>query len=762
MFAYPVLVAAIVFAAGSACAMQRVYPQYEGLDVNVYLTVTPKPKGQQYGNVVWRGHEAAIVAPAMDKSEWILQVLAADLAGKLGRAVAVNPESLPASCDLVVTVTVADKPVERTVNSEGYRLAVVVADGRLEARITGNSLQGCQHGLQALRQLVVRWKDTPVIREAELTDWPSIPYRFVKRATDYWFDQAARYRMNGGTIPVPYTLEDDAAKAEAFAKSFVALAQKRHMGVLGMVAGSNVYSGREDAIQRRAALFATLAKAGFSHIAMMNDDRMTLMDAEGLKRFKSYYDCQLHYFEQIREALRAVGYRQHIGYMPNHYYGPEIKPELAQSAQGRLGGDVALFWCGLGTPGPRVTREHLELVKRQIGAKHLWFYSNFPQCGNSYYAEGWMPIRHRDFGTGELVELVTVSTDTRPEIFPVGFITMCDLLWNPEGYDPDRSLILATKEVVDPESFPAFYALFKFMDSIAPIGVSTERSPMYAADDPAARRAIVENRCARQEALVAACRATPAARQPDVARLLDVLAGHRANHLKQLAEAEASEAQDLSPRRIVCPIAATPPALDGRLDDAAWAAAGVADGFTDLAGKKAAPQQTTLHMVRTADTLYLSITCQEPFIRTPEFLDGGFAYPLDFQKDQGTYLWWSEEVEIFFDAGKDRRDVTQLLINPWGLWGALNYTGVKYGYYGIENQHSVPVRITGKLNKTADAWIVECAIPFADLGGKPEGTWGFNIGRTRQIRAGEGLKYSTWTPLGWGFQDARHFGLLTF
>ncbi len=741
-------------------APRQVYPQYEGLDTQVYLTVTPTPKNERYESGFYVIERAALVVADTANDAAVVPFFVQDVEAKHGLRIAVNPDDA-GGYDLVIRARI--EALDFTDHVEGYALRIAHREGHVQADLTANTVKGIQHGLQSLRQLMVRWRGQVVVREATLLDWPTIKLRFVKRIGGYWSDNVVRWKMNGTTVPIHPQWGTQPAIMQEAMENMVGQARQRNVYLLAMVGMGNLYEGSDEAMQGRADWYVALHQAGFTHLAVMNDDRMTLADPLARKRFGTYYAAQVETVNRIDRALRDAGYAARLGYMPNHYYGDHLSEQWIQAAKGKLSDQTALFWAGTGTPGPEVTREHLENIRSQSGLKHLWFYTNWPQVAGPAVCDSHGAARRRDFGRGELTELVTVSTTTYPLSFPTSFITMCDLLWNPEAYDPDRALLRATKEVVDPESFAAFYRLFKYIDSIAPLPEKANNTPMYLAADPQDRRTIIASRSAMLDQLVADCLATPAAQDALAKETLEKMLNTEEKLMKRLVADEALAGQPPVPRRIICPVVDTAPVLDGDLSDEVWQQAAVADTFTDIRAAKAAPHQTTLRVLRHGDDLYFAIRCEETHLKDKEFLQVGFDYPLAINEEPGGYLWWAESVELFLDPGRDRKRVFQTMLNPWGLKQCITYDTVKYGYFNIENQLQVNYPVRGKVQILEDAWVLEFAIPVAAFEvDKLDGEWGFNIARTRRLRAGHGMQYSSWTPLGWGFQDASTFGILTF
>ena len=758
-----ILAATLAMAMGlpARAAPRRVYPQYEGLDTQVYLTVTPTPKRERYGSGFYAIERAALMAKGPANDARVVPFFVKDTGARHGLAIAVNPAEAVDDYDLLIRARI--ESLEATDHTEGYALRVFRGDGQVQAELTANTVKGIQHGLQSLRQLMVRWKGPVIVREAELVDWPTLKLRFVKRVGGYWSDNVVRWKMNGTTVPVHPKWGTQPEVMKKFMDNVAEQARRRNVYLLAMVGMGNLYEGRDEAMQGRADWYVALYRAGVTHLAVMNDDRMTLADPLARQRFGTYYGAQVETVNRISKALRAAGYRERLGYMPNHYYGDHVNDQWIQAGKGKLPEQTALFWAGTGTPGPEVTRKHLETVRKQSGLKHVWFYANWPQCAGPAVSDSYGAARRRDFGRGELTELVTVSTTTYPRSFPTSFITVCDLLWNPEAYDPDRALRRATKEVVDPQSFPAFYRLFKYIDTIAPLPKKASNTPMYLADDPKQRRAIIASRSAMLDKLVADCLGTPAAEPPRAKQVLEKMVNTQERFMKRLVAEEARDQNPPVPRRIVCPKVDKAPVLDGDLDDPVWEKAALADKFTDIRATKPAPHQTTVRLLRHKDKLYFAVRCEETHLKDKEFLQIDFDYPLTINAEPGGYLWWAESIELFLDPGRDRRRVFQTMLNPWGLKQCFTYDTVKYGYHNIENQLNVNYPVFGKTHILKDAWVLEFAIPVSAF--EPEGLdgeWGFNVARTRRIRAGDGMKYSSWTPLGWGFQDASSFGIMTF
>lgn len=188
--------------------------------------------------------------------------------------------------------------------------------------------------------------------------------------------------------------------------------------------------------------------------------------------------------------------------------------------------------------------------------------------------------------------------------------------------------------------------------------------------------------------------------------------------------------------------ASGPITLDGRLDEASWAAALEVGGFT-LSGKEdLAPQQTVMRLLYDDTNLYVAVTCKEPSMPTLRAAvrqrDGAF--------------WEDDSVEFFLDPRHSHEDFFQF---------AAAAGGAVY-----DNQSGNSLWNSGwnaTVRREADRWTVEGALPVADLKGPPAvpgNLWGFNLCRERQ--AGGRLELHNWADVRRVFNTCSLFGHLAF
>ena len=189
------------------------------------------------------------------------------------------------------------------------------------------------------------------------------------------------------------------------------------------------------------------------------------------------------------------------------------------------------------------------------------------------------------------------------------------------------------------------------------------------------------------------------------------------------------------------PKAAQAPVLDGKLDDACWQAAPKANDFALHMTLKRAKIQTRFRVTYDDKCLYLGIVCDEPLAgrlrKTPR---ASHDDPAVFQQ---------ECIELFVDPFHDHRTYYQIVVNVSETvsdnsqmdkkWNSRTRAGTRIG---------------------SDRWVMEIAVPWADLGVrriKPGMLMGLSVCRDREIGQ---RRWSSWCHMPKSFHRTEIFGHL--
>ena len=203
---------------------------------------------------------------------------------------------------------------------------------------------------------------------------------------------------------------------------------------------------------------------------------------------------------------------------------------------------------------------------------------------------------------------------------------------------------------------------------------------------------------------------------------------------------------ELSAARI--PNGSPGPALDGRLDDAAWR---LATPIDDLRQREplegvAATERTEVRVVYDALTLYVAVHAydSDPAAVVARMLERDRVMSADF--DGTPQFAGDDAVALLFDGMHDHRNAMVL---------ATNANGAEFDALLTDEGREFNVDWRGiwrvAATRTADGWTAEFAIPFRSLRYRPgEPEWGFNIYRMIR-RKNEEVLWQGWTRAGGGF-----------
>lgn len=196
--------------------------------------------------------------------------------------------------------------------------------------------------------------------------------------------------------------------------------------------------------------------------------------------------------------------------------------------------------------------------------------------------------------------------------------------------------------------------------------------------------------------------------------------------------------------------ATTPPALDGVIDAAEWAAAGTG-GFAFNGDDS---KRTTVHALYDAEALYLAFRCAEP---TPERIRAasgprkGGKYGPDAGGDcELTYE--DDSVEVFISPDARQKVLYQFIANSGGA-----RLDIRYDLPAADAKYSSGFRSAARVE--GDGWCVELAIPLKAIGidavapGKT--ALRINFGRNRVV---DGHETAAWQPF-WAWRGAMPQGM---
>jgi hypothetical protein len=173
-------------------------------------------------------------------------------------------------------------------------------------------------------------------------------------------------------------------------------------------------------------------------------------------------------------------------------------------------------------------------------------------------------------------------------------------------------------------------------------------------------------------------------------------------------------------KRVVITRAATPPVIDGKLDDAVWATATPFDDFHQVNPQEYAPasERTEIRLLYDDDALYVAAKLYQP----PDEIT---AHVLR----QNASITGDDTLFVTIDPFNSRRAGYFFGINP----NAVRYDGL---YRNVSEYYTDWDSIYyAETSRFDGGWIAEYKIPFKSLSFDPNtDTWGLNFSRTIQTR----------------------------
>lgn len=192
----------------------------------------------------------------------------------------------------------------------------------------------------------------------------------------------------------------------------------------------------------------------------------------------------------------------------------------------------------------------------------------------------------------------------------------------------------------------------------------------------------------------------------------------------------------------------TPPTIDGKIEDAEWAGAAKTTGFVQLNDDVIADEQTVLRMGFDDEALYLSYECLNP---TRRDLTARL-------KDHDSGIFMEDAVDFICRPNPDAFPYYHFICNAIGTL----YDATMDPTRATPCDLSYSPNVTFKTTIQPDRWMMECKIPFKELGGRTTPKDGERW-RVNFCRDGETMnRYSSWAYAAGNFHAVDNYGELVF
>ena len=426
---------------------------------------------------------------------------------------------------------------------EAYTVRVAGVGGRPTVVVRGASPWGMLWGLQTLRQMLFAKGDARYVRAGTVTDWPTFWFRGGKRGKEWW----VRYKGNA------------AFGGEQWGFARHRLSRAHYWWV----------KGDSQTVDQLKTALAKAADAGLScFIIDYNDGDFRTKDQPD-ERFPGDPARTVQYLLQtVAVERKRLGADLRIGYMPAAYsLGHGVAHEAgALKAIDALAAADVLLHNGLEVWTFRYPPAAADAYREAFGFRgDLILYDC--QCLRK-------PLGAIDLENGEVWrKLRGLSMQNAWFLYA---ITGLDYAWNPAAYDPARSLKLATREwaLRDPATYRALDDLVTYFNANDFIEKFLPRDKMIQTEKAVTRGMVA--RLEKLKPLLAEHCLVPGTIEFFTDPGINSEIGHRPMRRKLMFPLMAKHGfRECRIKRRSGEIV-----IDGTLDEAAWSAAAVMDGFT--------------------------------------------------------------------------------------------------------------------------------------------------------------------------------------
>jgi len=272
---------------------------------------------------------------------------------------------------------------------------------------------------------------------------------------------------------------DDLPAAELAAlEELVAVASDLSVDVsYGLSPGLSIRYSDPTEVDRILARFDQVAELGVHSFWLLLDDiPMTLQHPADRDEFADLTAAHVHLVGEVRRRLDERDPRLHLAVCPTTYHGRGDEPALAAMGAG-TDPRVDLTWTGREICSAELDLADAALFLRTT-SRPVLYWDNYPVNDVAMTAELHVgAYRGRDPHLYRVSRGVIANPMDRPESSKIALATIADYLWDPVGYDADRSWDNAIREVAGKADATAFRL---FADNVRTSCLEESDAPMLA------------------------------------------------------------------------------------------------------------------------------------------------------------------------------------------------------------------------------------------------------------------------------------------
>ena len=386
---------------------------------------------------------------------------------------------------------------------EGYAVRHVGKGNRQIVVLKGHDRVGLLWAIASLNQLMTTRSGKPVLRKADVYDYPVHHHRgFISggiRSVRQWahYVTAFKFSVLQFYSPAVVTYDKMAPRWKARKSSrdyepdywrkpppqgwldavkelgerLTPLGIDWYMG-LSTIRGKpehKIDSKSDEDFEAVMKIVRPVAEAGGGMHFHYDDSRFPMSEAD-VRNFGTAREADIFFFNRLYSAVRERYSKFKMTICPPFYWGPQYEPlsygedrDAYLMAMGeRLPKEIGIYWTGRAVWGGKVVKKEVEWITERIKRKP-WFWQNgtgLPHMyGYHYYTDPvdiWQDWHYDGFFRD--VNFTWPTGGNRASTF---LLTMVDYLWNPGAHDRERAVEDAAKKLTGAETWPALVEMNK-------------------------------------------------------------------------------------------------------------------------------------------------------------------------------------------------------------------------------------------------------------------------------------------------------------
>jgi len=366
---------------------------------------------------------------------------------------------------------------------EGYALGTGKADGKPVVALRGHDRLGLLWAISSFNQLVHVREGKPVVRAAEVQDYPiglqrgflfgrfseKLPPRKSVHYSVHFKLNRPVYRhaaFSYLTVDHPIMSWRDPANQTEYERECI-----RELGEVLTPLGIEWYGGLHphhcpyeyelSAAPEDLAImmkYAEMIVQAGGHFYLMFDDHRFWMNPYDEKAFGTARRADVHVVNAIVERLSDRYPDTKLLYCPPFYWGPrggvakwygETREEYLDFVGKHLSDKVEIHWTGARVRSPGAKKEDVEWITGKLRRKPVFWQNWALNRHPTDPIEQWPKWLYKGF----LAELNGYYINDPDNIL---LATIADYCWNPAAYDPERSIREAIGKLLGADTFERF------------------------------------------------------------------------------------------------------------------------------------------------------------------------------------------------------------------------------------------------------------------------------------------------------------------